>query len=172
MRGRAVPTMVWSSAARKSASPTPTVARIRALRVISPDIGLLLGHCFERVLHVGERGAKARALLGWEAREHSRDTQLHVVAIAIELLPATSGQLDEDDAPVMRVLESPHEAVAGEGIDLLRDRRRRHRAPLREIAAPHGVFAELPHHAGPVYRHRALLAAEHRRLEEARHGRQ
>src|SRR2546429_5729334 len=88
MRGRAVPTMVRSSAARKSASPTPTVARIRALRVISPDIGLLLGHCFERVLHVGERGAKASALFGGEAREHSRDTHLHVVAIAVELLPA------------------------------------------------------------------------------------
>src|SRR2546430_14047482 len=107
MRGRAVPTMVWSSAARKSASPTPTVARIRALRVISPDIGLLPGHCFERVLHVGQRGAKASALFGGEAREHSRDTHLHVGAIAIGLLPAASRQLHEGDAPVLRVLSAP-----------------------------------------------------------------
>src|SRR2546429_9101209 len=104
MRGRAVPTMVRSSAARKSASPTPTVARIRALRVISPDIGLLPGHCFERVLHVGQRGAKASALFGGEAREHSRRTHLPRGSTATDVLPAPSSQLAEDDAPVMRIL--------------------------------------------------------------------
>src|SRR6266566_4169307 len=54
MRGRAVPTMVWSSAARNNASATPTVARMRALRVISAGISGLLGHGFDRVVEIGQ----------------------------------------------------------------------------------------------------------------------
>src|SRR2546430_17424546 len=69
MRGRAVPTMVWSSAARNSASATPTVARMRALRVISAGIGGLLGHGFDRVVEIRQRHAQARALLGGGPRE-------------------------------------------------------------------------------------------------------
>src|SRR2546422_773865 len=62
MRGSAVPTMVWSRAARNSASPTPTVASVRAVRVMSPGTCRLLAERFDRVLEIGKGRAQTRAL--------------------------------------------------------------------------------------------------------------
>src|SRR5438128_3940333 len=101
MRGRAVPTMVWSSAARKSASATPTVARMRALRVISADIRGLLGDGFDRVMQVGKGGSQAGALVGRQTHEHVRDAMLHVIAVSVELVATARRQLHEHDATIV-----------------------------------------------------------------------
>src|SRR5882762_11320243 len=85
MRGRAVPTMVWSSAARNRASATPTVARTRAFRVISAGICSLLGHRFDRVVEIRQCDAQARTLVGGESREHAGYTPLHDLAVFVEL---------------------------------------------------------------------------------------
>src|SRR5438034_1388776 len=169
MRGSAVPTMVWSSAARNSASATPTVARMRALRVISAGIGSLLGHGFDRVVEVRKGGAQADALLRGEVREHTGHTPLHDLAVLVELAAPRGGQLDEHDPPITGVLEATDETVARERIDELGERGRRHRAALREIAAPHRALPELPHHPGAVRRDWTVFATRsHRHLAEAR----
>jgi len=64
--------------------------------------------------------------------------------------------------PIFRVLEATDETVARERIDELGQRGGRHRAPLREIAAPHGALAKLPHDTGAIRRHVAVLAARGR----------
>src|SRR5438094_9307736 len=106
MRGKAVPTIVWSSAARNRASATPTVARIRALRVISPDIGVLLRRGFDRVEHVCKRSAQPRALLGRQLREHASDALLHVLAVPVELPPSFGSELDQHDASAHGALDA------------------------------------------------------------------
>src|SRR5438445_3752388 len=126
---------------------------MRALRVISPDNGVLLGHGVERVLHVRKSGAKARALLRGHSRKNARDAQHHVIAIAVELLPTASGELDEDDAAVMRVLKPPYEAVALERVDLLGQGWGGHHAAMRELTTAHRALAKVPHHAGAIRRH-------------------
>src|SRR2546427_13127537 len=98
MRGRAVPTMVWSSAARNSASATPTVARMRALRVISAGIGGLLGHGFDRVAEIRQRHAQARALLGGGPPEHAGYAPLHDLAVLVQL-PAPPTRPPAEHAP-------------------------------------------------------------------------
>src|SRR2546427_9783577 len=95
MRGRAVPTMVWSSAARNSASATPTVARMRALRVISAGIGGLLGHGFDRVVEIRQRPAQARALLGGEARRPTGIAPPPDTALPAQPAAPLAGQLHE-----------------------------------------------------------------------------
>src|SRR3982074_2035050 len=103
MRGRAVPTMVWSSAARNSASATPTVARIRAFRVISAGICTLLGHRFDRVVEIRQCDAQARTLVGGESREHAGYAPLHDVVVFFELAASLCGEVDEQHAPIGRV---------------------------------------------------------------------
>src|SRR3982751_9616 len=106
MRGSAVPTIVWSRAARKSASATPIVASTRARPVISADTGILLGHCFEGFVQVAQGRVQPCALLGWNLREHQRNALLHELAITVELSPAAAGQLNEDHAAVARVFQA------------------------------------------------------------------
>src|SRR5438132_4448495 len=137
MRGRAVPTMVWSSAARKSASATPTVARIRALRVISAGIGGLLAHGIDRFIQIRERGAQTCALVGGDACEQGGHAPLHDLAVLVELAASLSGQLDEHHPPIARILEAPDETLTRERVDEFGERGRRHRAALREITAAH-----------------------------------
>src|SRR5712691_3211610 len=103
--------MVWSSAARKSASATPTVARMRALRDMSAGIGSLLGHCFDGAMEVRERRAQTRALVGGYFREEAGHGPLHDLAVLVELAASLSGELDENDPPITRVLEAPDKTV-------------------------------------------------------------
>src|SRR3989442_14104929 len=117
MRGRAVPTMVWSSAARKSASATPTVARIRALRVISAGIGGLLGHGIDRFIQVRQGGTQTCALVGGDASEEGGHAPLHDLALLVQLTAAPSGQLDEHDPPISPVLEATDGTHQPEPID-------------------------------------------------------
>src|SRR5437879_3687280 len=119
MRGRAVPTMVWSSAARNNASATPTVARMRALRVISAGIRGLLCQGFYRVVEVRQRHAQTRALVGGEPRENVGYTPFHDLAVPVELAASLRGELDEHDTPVGRILEAPDEPVTRKRIDVL-----------------------------------------------------
>src|SRR5438309_1071014 len=142
MRGKAVPTIVWSSAARNRASATPTVARIRALRVISPDIGVLLRRGFDRVEHVCKRSAQPRALLRRQLREHASDALLHVLAVPVELPPSFGSELDEHDATVVRVLEALGKPLSSQRIHELGKRRRGHRAALGELTAAHRSAAK------------------------------
>src|SRR2546430_17638191 len=101
--------MVWSSAARNSASATPTVARIRALRVISAGIGGLLGHVFDRAVEVRQRHAKPCALVGGNPREQAGHGPLHRLAVLVELAGALRGELDGPDPTVTGVLEASGE---------------------------------------------------------------
>src|SRR5437899_12022675 len=68
--------MVWSSAARKSASATPTVAKMRALRDMSAGICSLLGHDVDRLIQVRQRGAQTCALVGGDPAEKSSHAQI------------------------------------------------------------------------------------------------
>src|SRR2546426_12772053 len=104
MRGRAVPTMVWSSAARKSASATPTVARIRALRVISAGIGGLLGHGIDRFIQVRQGGAQTCALVGGGAGEEGGHAPLPYPAVLVGVTRCLTGGLREDKPPNSRDL--------------------------------------------------------------------
>src|SRR5438105_10415445 len=106
MRGSAVPTIVWSRAARKRARPTPTVARIRALRVSSAGIDSLLGRGFDRVIHVRQRSAQTCAFLGGEPRDHAGYAALHDLAGFVELARPLTGQLDPHDTPSDRILNT------------------------------------------------------------------
>src|SRR5438445_10389917 len=102
MRGRAVPTMVWSSAARNNASATPIVARMRALRVISAGISGLLGYGFDRVVEIRQCDAQTRALVGGEPREHHGYTPLHDLCVFVELAVPWYSHIDEHDTPIGR----------------------------------------------------------------------
>src|SRR5256885_16570516 len=102
MRGRAVPTMVWSSAARNNASATPIVARMRALRVISAGISALLGYGFDRVVEIRQCDAQTRALVGGEAREHPGYTPLPDLAVFFGLADPPTGQRYKSGQPVVR----------------------------------------------------------------------
>src|SRR2546422_11361940 len=105
MRGRAVPTMVWSSAARNSASATPIVARMRALRVIPAGIGGLLGHGFDRVVEIRQRHAQACALLGGGAPEHAGHAPPHDLAVLFQPAAAPARQRRERGTPTRPILE-------------------------------------------------------------------
>src|SRR2546430_14458344 len=154
--------MVWSSAARKSASATPTVARIRAFRVISAGIGGLLGHGIDRLIEIRQRGAQTYSLVSGDACEQGGHAPLHDLAVLVELAASLSGQLDEHDPPISRILETPNETLTPERVDELRERRGRHRAALREIATTHRAPAKLPHDPSAVRRHVGQLAARGR----------
>src|SRR5207247_10475350 len=111
------------------------VARIRAFRVSSAGIGSLLGHGCDRVIEIRQRYAQTCALVGGEPREHAGYTPFHDLAVLVELAAALTGQFDEHDTPIGRILESPDESVTRERIDLLGKSGRGHGAALREIAA-------------------------------------
>src|SRR4051812_29257162 len=114
MRGSAVPTIVWSSAARKSASPTPTVAKILLFRVISTDTGCLLWVCIDarnRLTDVAERCADPLALRLGQAGEDVGDGDRRRMLEALQV-PATLGrQRHAHGAAVGGVGLAPHEGV-------------------------------------------------------------
>src|SRR5712691_7116884 len=172
MRGSAVPTMVWSRAARKSASPTPTVASVRAVRVMSAATCRLLAKGFDRVLEIGKGRAQARALLGRKLRQQLGDTFGHEVMHALELAASPGGQLDDDYAPIARVLHAAAEPLLDERIDELRERRRRQRAALRQLAAAQRALAQLPEHAHALEGQRTALVGglRHELAEAGKHG--
>src|SRR5438045_498820 len=138
MRGSAVPTMVWSSAARKSASMIPTVTRTSRRPCSSPDnSGLLLrGWGDEDVVEVRDRGAHAGLLLGGEAVEALGELGRHEVTDPLELGLALVGELDDDRAPIGRIVHPARVALGDQALDDLAHRRRRGPAERRELAGP------------------------------------
>src|SRR2546423_14944818 len=114
MRGSAVPTMVWSSAARKSASMIPTVTRTSRRPCSSPDnSGLLLrGWGDEDVVEVRDRGAHAGLLLGGEAVQARGELGRHEGTGPLELGLAPVGGPDHDRPPIGRIV---HPAPLGVG---------------------------------------------------------
>src|SRR5438477_3842191 len=126
MRGSAVPTIVWSSAARKSASMTPTVTRTSRRPWISPDNSSLLlrGWGDEDVVDIGDGGAQARLLLGREPFEDPGQRGGHEVAHALELDLAGVGERDHERAPIGRIVDPPDESVGDEPLDDLAQRQR------------------------------------------------
>src|ERR1700694_3738675 len=112
MRGSAVPTIVWSRAAKKRASPTPMVARMRAFRVISPGIGGLLVDGIDRFVEVRQSGTQTCALLRGNPCEERGHAALHDLAVLVELTASLRGELYEHDPSIARVLEAPAEPFA------------------------------------------------------------
>src|ERR1700716_2449567 len=121
MRGRAVPTIVWSSAARKSASMMPTVTRTSRRPWISPDIACLLlrGWRREDVAQNGDRGAQARSLVDRQPVDEPDDVRRGRRDDAIDLRLAGGRDRDEDRAAVRRVGVTPGVAVGDEALDEL-----------------------------------------------------
>src|ERR1700694_1198477 len=142
MRGSAVPTIVWSRAAKKRASPTPMVARMRAFRVISPGIGDLLVDGIDRFVEVRQSGTQTCALLHGNAREERGYAALHDLAVLVELAAPLRGELHEDDPPIAGVLEAPDEPFARQRVHEFGERRCGHGAALGKIAAPHRALAK------------------------------
>src|SRR3989442_15741865 len=126
MRGSAVPTMVWSRAARNRPSAIPIVTKtVRRRPSVSTDMRrLLVGRLRERPLKVAQRSGETVPLLGGEGRDDLRDRPGHELADALDLAPAARGHLDDHHAPVRGILRAPHEAVALERVDELRERGR------------------------------------------------
>src|SRR2546430_16831318 len=149
MRGSAVPTMVWSRAARNRPSAIPMVTKtVRRRPSVSTDMrSLLVGGLRERLLKVGQRGGETVPLLGGEGRQDLGDGLGHVLADALDLTPAARGHFDDHHAPVRWVLRAAHEAVALERVDELRERGPRQHAFLREVAAPAPDVGQLPEDA-------------------------
>src|SRR6185503_18186220 len=157
MRGSAVPTMVWSSAARNIASAMPRVARIRALRVISPGTGclLLLRICRgDGLPQVVERGADACALRRGQGREALAKCDRGGMLETLEVATAFRRQCDSHGAAVIRVALATDEAVSLETLDDLGDRRRRDLRLQRELARAASAGLETPEEP------RALARAE------------
>src|SRR5207244_10984497 len=99
MRGSAVPTMVWSRAARNRPSAIPMVTKtVRRRPSVSTDMrSLLVGGLRERLLKVGQRGGETVPLLGGEGRQDLGDELGHVLADALDLEPATRGHFADHD---------------------------------------------------------------------------
>src|SRR5260370_16105244 len=134
MRGNAVPTMVWSSAASSSASITPMVART-LIRVVSSACGmafsLLDAHRLDEAqtqmtqlnqLRVGQTPRQRDALTSGLPPER------------LDALAALIGELGVDRAPVDGVVDAFDQAVTLQVVDEARHRSRRDVEHLRELA--------------------------------------
>src|SRR5213594_530648 len=153
---------------RGSAVPTPTVASVRAVRVMSAGTRRLLTEGCDRLLEIGKGRAQARALLGRKLREQLGYAPGHEVMDALELAASPGGQLDDDHTPIARILHAPAEPLLDERIDELRERRRGQRAALRQLAAAERAIAELPQHANALERQStALVRGLRHQLAEA-----
>src|SRR5437762_6053474 len=136
MRGSAVPTIVWSRAARKSASMMLTVTRTRRRPWISPDMACLLlrGWGREDVAQIGDRRAHPCALLRREAIEEPNDVGRGRRDDAIDLGLAGGADGDEDRPAIRGVRVPPGVAVGDQTLDQLGDGRWRGPAEGRDLA--------------------------------------
>src|SRR2546429_9745330 len=106
MRGSAVPTMVWSRAARNRPSAIPMVTKtVRRRPSVSTDMrSLLVGGLRERLLKVGQRGGETVPLLGGGGRQGLGGGAGPGLAAALGLPPAARGPFAGHPAPGRRVL--------------------------------------------------------------------
>src|SRR5205807_5339600 len=117
MRGSAVPTMVWSSAASKSASITPMVART-LIRVVSSACGMgfpLLG-----AHRLDEAQAQMAQLNQFGLLEAVGQGGLDPGGLPPELIDAVTALVSDlrmYGAPVRRVGDAPDHAVALQVVD-------------------------------------------------------
>src|SRR6266851_8010701 len=125
MRGSAVPTIVWSRAARNSASMMPTVTKTRRRPWISPDMACLLlrGWGREDVAQIGDRPAHPCALLRRQAIEEPNDVVGGRRDDAIDLGLAGRADRDEHRPAIRGVGVPPGVAVGDKPLDQLGDGR-------------------------------------------------
>src|ERR1700682_826683 len=134
MRGNAVPTIVWSSAASKSASITPMVARTFIL-VVSSACGmcfsLLDAHRLDetqtqmaQLNQLGLRKSMGQRGLGTRGLPPQR----------LDALAALLGELGVDGTTIVRIVDAPDQAVALEVVDQAGHRSRRDIQHLRQLA--------------------------------------
>src|ERR1700704_3167931 len=117
MRGNAVPTMVWSSAASKSASITPMVARA-LIRVVSSTCGM--GLCLLSAHRLDETQTKMAQLNELRLLEAVGEPSLEGRGLTPERLDALAallGYLGIDGAPIRRIVHAFDEAVALEVVN-------------------------------------------------------
>src|SRR5256885_13421239 len=139
MRGSAVPTIVWSRAASSSASITPTVAST-LMRVDSSACGMtlfLLGA--HRLDHSQTHMTELNQLRVLEASGQRLLAGYRITPKRLHPLPALLGDLGVDRAPVVRIIDSSHQAVAHQVVNQPGDRSGRDVEHRREI--PHGAAA-------------------------------
>src|SRR5438477_2517399 len=153
MRGNAVPTMVWSSAASKSASITPMVAST-LIRVVSSACGMgfsLLGaHCLDK------SQAEMTQLNQFRLLEAVGQGGLDAGGFPPELVDTVAalvGDLGMDRPPVRRIGDAPDQAVALQVVDEAGHGSRGDVQHLRELA----------HRELPVW----LVVQSHEELETA-----
>src|SRR5438105_11035104 len=152
MRGSAVPTIVWSRAARNSASMMPTVTRTRRRPWISPDMACLLlrGWRGEDVAQICDRGAHPCALLRRQAVEEPDHVGGGRRDDPIDLGLAGRADRDEDRAAVSGVGIPPGVAVGDQTLDQLGHGRGGGTAEGRDLAgAGRPVAAEHPEDLHP-----------------------
>src|SRR5438132_927933 len=117
MRGSAVPTIVWSSAASKSASITPMVART-LIRVVSSACGMgfsLLGA--HRLDESQAQMAQLNQLGFLEAVGQGGLDSGGLPPELVDTVAALVGDLGVDRAPVRRIGNAPDQAVALQVVD-------------------------------------------------------
>src|SRR5712664_1705893 len=112
MRGSAVPTIVWSSAASRSASITPMVART-LIRVVNSACGM--GFSLLGAHRLDEAQAEMAQLNQFGLFEAVGQGGLHPGGLPPELTDTVAtlvGDLGIDRAPVRRIGDAPDQAVA------------------------------------------------------------
>src|SRR2546426_6188376 len=134
MRGNAVPTMVWSSAASSSANITPIVART-LMRVVSSACGMslsLLGA--HRPDETQTQMAQLNQFRFLQARGEPILDGPGLAPERLDALAAFLGDLGVDRAPVGRIIHALHQAVALEVVDEARHGSGRDIEHLRQLA--------------------------------------
>src|SRR3989442_14640330 len=125
MRGSAVPTIVWSSAASSSARITPAVART-LMRVVSSPCGMgfsLLDA--QRLDEAQTQMAKLNQLGLLQPVGQGRLDPRGLPPERGDTVPALLGDLRVDRAAVRRIGDAPYQAVALQVIDATSQRPRR-----------------------------------------------
>src|SRR6266851_4350963 len=134
MRGNAVPTMVWSSAASSSASITPMVART-LIRVVSSACGM--GFSLLDAHRLDEAQTQMTQLNQLRVGQTPGQRHLRTCGLPpqrLDALAALIGELGVDRAPVDRVVDPFDQAVTLQVVDEAGHRSRRDVEHLRELA--------------------------------------
>src|SRR5712692_6167587 len=134
MRGSAVPTMVWSSAASKSASITPMVART-LIRVVSSACGI--GFSLLDAHRLDEAQTQMTQLNELRLFQALRQRKLHTRGLPpqrLDALAALLGELGVDGAAIVRIVDAFDQAVAFQVVDQAGHRPRGNVQHLRQLA--------------------------------------
>src|ERR1700737_2359764 len=153
MRGNAVPTMAWSSAASSSASITPMVART-LIRVVSSACGM--GFSLLDAHRVDEAETQMSQLNQLRTGQTLGERDLSSDSLApqrLDPLAALIAQLGIDRAPVGGIIDALDEAIALQVVD---QAGHRSRGDVQHLG-------QLPHREAPV----RLVFQAHQDLEAA-----